>query len=45
MINKFENLPKEAQDYIYEIENLLGVPVSWIGTGPEREAIIRKNNE
>jgi len=36
-------LPKEAKDYIHRVEELLGVPVTWIGVGPEREAIITKN--
>ena len=32
-------LPTNAQTYIEFIEDQLGVPVSWIGTGPEREAM------
>jgi len=32
-------LPGAAQDYIDFIENELGVPISWVGTGPEREAM------
>jgi adenylosuccinate synthase len=32
----FEQLPKEAQQYLNRIEELLGVPVSWVGTGPGR---------
>jgi len=36
-------LPKNAQKYIKKIEEILTVPVSWIGTGPEREAMILKN--
>lgn len=36
----FEELPKDAQDYIRFIENYIGVPVKFIGTGAEREAMI-----
>jgi adenylosuccinate synthase len=39
---KFEDLPKAAQDYCLLIEELLGVPVSWIGVGAERDAIITR---
>lgn len=38
----FEDLPRNAQDYITFIENQTGVPISWIGTGPEREAMFLK---
>lgn len=33
-ITKPEDLPKEAIDYIRFIEKHVGVPVSWVGTGP-----------
>ncbi len=39
-VTTFESLPKEAQNYIKELENLVGVKASLISTGPEREAII-----
>lgn len=32
-------LPRNAQDYIDFIEENTGVPISWVGTGPEREAM------
>lgn len=34
-----EELPRAAQDYLHVIEKELAVPVSWVGTGPEREAM------
>lgn len=37
---KFEELPKAAQNYIKELEKLVGVKASFISTGPERKAII-----
>jgi adenylosuccinate synthase len=39
-IKKYSELPKEAQAYLKKIEELLGVPISWTGTGAERESII-----
>jgi adenylosuccinate synthase len=38
----FEELPVNAQSYVKMIEEAAGVPVKWIGVGPEREATIRR---
>src|SRR5918993_5310639 len=38
----FEELPANAQSYVKKIEAAAGVPVKWIGVGPEREATIRR---
>ncbi len=38
----FEELPVNAQNYVKMIEDAAGVPVRWIGVGPEREATIRR---
>lgn len=38
----FEELPENAQNYVKMIEDATGVPVKWIGVGPEREATIRR---
>jgi len=38
----FEELPVNAQNYVKMIEDVAGVPVKWIGVGPEREATIRR---
>ena len=32
-------LPTAAQDYLAFIEKELDVPISWVGTGPQREAM------
>ena len=37
---KKSDLPKNALLYIRKIEEILGVPVKWVGTGPEREDMI-----
>jgi len=39
-ITKFEKLPKLAQQYIQTLEKNIGTRVSYISTGPERQAII-----
>lgn len=39
-ITKFEQLPILAKNYVKEIENLTGVFVKYISTGPERKEII-----
>jgi adenylosuccinate synthase len=36
----YEELPKEAQDYISFIEAHAGVPVTMIAVGPDREQTI-----
>ena len=38
----FEELPVNAQNYVKMIEDATGVPVKWIGVGPERDATIRR---
>jgi len=35
-VRRFEDLPKNARDYVERIEVLIGVPVSLIGVGPDR---------
>lgn len=32
----FEDLPENAQSYVLRVQELLGVPVRWIGVGPNR---------
>lgn len=39
-ITKFEELPKEAQDYVLFIEKEIGVPITMVSTGPRREETI-----
>ena len=38
----FEELPANAQGYVKMIEDAAGIPVKWIGVGPERDATIRR---
>jgi len=36
----FEELPKQAKDYIQRIEELVGAKIRWIGVGADRKAMI-----
>ena len=36
----FEELPSNAQKYVQEIENLIGVPINYIGVGMRRDQMI-----
>lgn len=37
---KWEELPKEAQQFVRRIEQLVGIKILWVGVGPEREAML-----
>ena len=37
---KFADLPANAQQYIKRVEQLLGVPVRWVGVGAGREDVV-----
>ncbi|KAI9225616.1 MAG: putative ADE12-adenylosuccinate synthetase [Piptocephalis tieghemiana] len=37
----YADLPKAARDYVERIQELIGVPIEWIGVGPGRDAMIR----
>jgi adenylosuccinate synthase len=41
---KFEELPKNAQDYVLAIEKMSGARISAIGVGPARDAIIVRHD-
>lgn len=43
-IKKFEDLPKEAQDYVNFIEEQIGFPITMVGNGPAREDIIYRKS-
>jgi adenylosuccinate synthase len=38
----YYDLPKKARDYVEYIEKFVGVKIKYIGTGPEREAMIQR---
>jgi len=39
-VRKMEDLPEKAVKYVKRIEELVGVPIKWIGVGPGREDMI-----
>ncbi|GJQ11137.1 hypothetical protein GpartN1_g2928.t1 [Galdieria partita] len=41
-VTSFEQLPEAAQAYVNRIEQLVGVPIRYIGVGPSRNCLIEK---
>jgi adenylosuccinate synthase len=39
-IRKFSDLPQQAQNYVLRVEQLLGIPIRWVGVGAARDAMI-----
>ena len=39
-VTKFEDLPINCQKYVLRVQELVGVPIRWIGVGPNRLDII-----
>lgn len=37
---KWEDLPAACQNYIKKLEELVGVPIKWVGVGPDRTNLI-----
>ena len=44
-VRSYGELPAAAQAYVEMLENQIGVPVSFVSNGPEREALIVKEAE
>lgn len=42
-VRTFDGLPKNARDYVALIEQLVGVPITYVGVGPEREQIVKRS--
>ena len=41
-IREFEKLPIEAQNYVNEVEQLIGYPITMVSNGPGREDLIKR---
>ncbi|MDO4546134.1 MAG: adenylosuccinate synthase [Bacillota bacterium] len=41
-IREFDKLPAEAQNYVNEIERLIGFPITYVSNGPGRDDIIKR---
>lgn len=39
----WEQLPKNAQKYVLRVQELLDIPVSWVGVGPDRSSMLKVN--
>src|SRR5919108_1207003 len=39
-VSRFEDLPKAARTYVAAIEDLVGVPVTYVSVGPAREQLV-----
>ncbi len=42
-IKEYKDLPVNCRAYVERLEELTGVPISWIGVGPERHSMIMKH--
>jgi adenylosuccinate synthase len=43
-ITEYDKLPTNCKRYIERIEELVGVPISWVGTGRERTQLVLKED-
>ena len=41
-IERFEELPQAAQDYVTFIEQEIGVPITMVSNGPKRSEILKR---
>ncbi|CCE89398.1 adenylosuccinate synthase TDEL_0A00660 [Torulaspora delbrueckii] len=42
-IKNYDDLPENAKKYLSYIEDFVGVPIEWVGTGPSRDSMLHKN--
>jgi len=42
LCKSYEDLPQTCKDYLNRIEELVEVPISWIGVGPDRDQMLLK---
>ena len=40
-VRKWEDLPRQAQEYVDRVEQAIGCPITYISVGPERDSVIR----
>jgi adenylosuccinate synthase len=38
----FDDLPPQARDYVFRLEEMIGVPVTWLSVGPRRDEVVSK---
>jgi adenylosuccinate synthase len=44
-VTDYDKLPSTCRAYVERVEELVGVPITWVGTGPERESMIIKQSK
>ena len=44
-IKDYSKLPTNCKNYVERVEELIKVPIKWIGTGPDRTAMIMKESK
>ncbi|CCK70550.1 adenylosuccinate synthase KNAG_0E02910 [Huiozyma naganishii CBS 8797] len=42
-IKSYNDLPENAKKYLQFIEDFVGVPVEWVGTGPARDSMLHRD--
>lgn len=42
-VKEYDNLPQNCKKYVSRIEELLNIPIKWIGTGPERDSMVLRH--
>ncbi|QLL32519.1 hypothetical protein HG536_0D00410 [Torulaspora globosa] len=42
-VKSYDELPENAKKYLKFIEDFVGVPIEWVGTGPARDSMLHKN--
>jgi adenylosuccinate synthase len=43
-IRRYEDLPANARGYLERLQELVGVPISIVSTGPDRDQTIMRHN-
>lgn len=41
-VRDFSKLPKNAQDYVLKIEELMNIPITYVSVGPERDSLMTR---
>ncbi|MCX7625379.1 MAG: adenylosuccinate synthetase, partial [Candidatus Sumerlaeaceae bacterium] len=44
-VRKFEDLPREAQEYVLGLEEMIGARMDFVSVGPDREETIFRSTE
>lgn len=42
-VTDYNKLPSNCKDYVERVQELLNIPITWVGTGPERDSMLLKH--